>query len=131
MKFKNAIALLLTTLAIVLEALPFGAVCLFANPEGEPWRRTFSYFDLVPFGYANFGPLITALLSCVLLLCLLIGIRKRKLSSPLTVGIALVAFLTSLTPLLFGLRFFSITGALISVTLLCDAGVLLWYRYKS
>lgn len=43
---------------IVLEILPFGAVCNFAKaPEagGGVYRKTFSYFDLTPFGYANFG----------------------------------------------------------------------------
>lgn len=57
---KKRIALSATTLAFVLELLPYGAVCNFANPDGKPWRRTYSYFDLTPFGYANFAPFLTA-----------------------------------------------------------------------
>ena len=48
-------------LTIVLEALPMGAVCTFAISPTERVRETFSYFSLIPFGYANFAPLITAI----------------------------------------------------------------------
>ena len=44
-------------LTIVLEALPLGAVCTFAPSPTERVRETFSYFSLIPFGYANFAPL--------------------------------------------------------------------------
>ena len=44
---------ILPVITIVLEILPYGAVCNFANPEGEVLRETFSNFDLTPFGYAN------------------------------------------------------------------------------
>ena len=52
-------------LTIVLEALPMGAVCTFAIFPTERVRETFSYFSLIPFGYANFAPLITAILTVV------------------------------------------------------------------
>ena len=52
-------------LTIVLEALPMGAVCTFAISPTERVRETFSYFSLIPFGYANFAPLITAILTVV------------------------------------------------------------------
>ena len=61
---KNKFIMLFTTfVALILEILPYGAVCNFANPDGEPWRYTYSYFDLTPFGYANFAPFIVALLT--------------------------------------------------------------------
>lgn len=128
MKIKKVIPLLLACLAIVLEALPFGAVCRFARPEGEPWRKTFSYFDPVPFGYANFGPLITAGLSCILLVGLLFSVWKRKPYSGATVLLAFAAFLASLGPLLLGVEFFSVTGALISLALLIEFCLLLWCK---
>ena len=53
-------------LTIVLEALPMGAVCTFAISPTERVRETFSYFSLIPFGYANFAPLITAILTVVI-----------------------------------------------------------------
>ena len=57
---KRALYLILPIVTLVLECLPFGAVCNFALDQGETVRKTFSYFDPVPFGYANFAPLLTA-----------------------------------------------------------------------
>ena len=125
---KKAIALLATTLALLLEILPYGAVCNFANPEGEPWRRTYSYFDPTPFGYANFGPLLTALLTCVLLLLLLVSVlTKKPMKTPIR-SVSVIAVLLSLTPLLLGVHFFSIVGALISLVLLGASTLLLLDR---
>lgn len=104
--------------AIVLELLPFGAVCNFADPVSTI-RKTFSYFDLVPFGYANFGPFLTAILTCVLLLLSLIYLFKEKpgLKKAMTV-LSLMAVVTSLMPLLYGIDYFSVLGGLISLVLL-------------
>lgn len=119
MKFKRTILLALSLLVIVLEALPFGAVCNFANPDGDPIRKTFAYFNLVPFGYANFGPFITALLSVALLVMCALNFLKRsdKLSRSITV-LSFVTTIISLTPLLHGIRYVSVLGAIISVALL-------------
>ena len=56
MKIKKSLFVVLPLVALILELLPNGVVLNFANPDGEPWRRTYSYFSLTPFGYANFGP---------------------------------------------------------------------------
>ena len=53
---KRLLYLILPLVTVILELLPYGAVCNFMNPEGDPWRETFSYFSLTPFGYANFAP---------------------------------------------------------------------------
>ena len=58
---KRLPLLLLPALTLVLEALPYGAVLQFARPAAAPLRELYSYFDLTPFGYANFAPLFTAL----------------------------------------------------------------------
>lgn len=63
-------------LTIVLEALPLGAVCTFAPSPTERVRETFSYFSLIPFGYANFAPLITAIIS---LMPLMYGLNNYSL----------------------------------------------------
>lgn len=108
-------------IALILEALPYGAVLNFANPNGEPYRRTFSYFDMTPFGYANFGPLITALLTCATAILVVIWCinRKEKLYGGASM-LSMLAFLASLSPLLYGLESFSIVGGLISLTLLAQ-----------
>lgn len=114
---KKLIMLCTTLIALVLEILPYGAVCNFANPEGEPWRRTYSYFDLTPFGYANFAPFIVALLTCTLTVMIIVSlVSKKSMRTPILM-VSGVATALSLAPLLYGIRFFSIVGAFISVAL--------------
>ena len=115
---KKLIMLCTTLIALVLEILPYGAVCNFANPEGEPWRYTYSYFDLTPFGYANFAPFIVALLTCVLMIILIVSfIIKKQMRTPL-LTVSAIAFVLSLAPLLFGVSYFTVVGGCISVALL-------------
>ena len=114
---KKIIMLCLALVTLVLEILPYGAVCNFANPDGEPWRRTYSYFDLTPFGYANFSPFIVAILTCVLIAMLVISLlTKKQMRMPILV-ISAITTILSMAPLLFGISFFSIVGVLITITL--------------
>lgn len=105
-------------LALLLELLPSGAVLIFAPGPDERLRRTFSYFSLTPFGYANFAPLLTALLTCLLLLFALLqlfrpnGKRLRTLSV-----LSAVALILSLGPLVFGTDYITLTGLGITVAL--------------
>lgn len=115
---KKMITLALLLSALVLEILPYGAVCNFANPEGEPWRKTYSYFSLTPYGYANFGPLITAILTCVLLVIIILSILLKKDWNKSISIISAIATLTSLAPLMFGFSSFSLVGAMISACIL-------------
>lgn len=115
---KKIIVLCILLCTLVLEILPYGAVCNFANPEGEPWRKTYSYFSLTPYGYANFGPLITAILTCALLVIIILSILlKKNWNKPITI-ISAIATLTSLAPLMFGISSFSLVGAMISACIL-------------
>lgn len=111
---KKIITLALLLSALVLEILPYGAVLNFANPEGESWRKTYSYFSLTPYGYANFGPLITAILTCVLLVIIILSILLKKDWSKSISIISAIATITSLAPLMFGISSFSLVGAMIS-----------------
>ena len=117
-KRKQPIILVAILIAIlVLEVLPYGAVLHFANPEGEPFRETFSYFDLTPYGYANFGPFITALLTCSLLVMSVVDLflSNRRLKNALRI-VTFVALIASLGPLL--VNCYSIIGGAISILLL-------------
>lgn len=112
---------ILPIVTLVLEALPYGAVLRFANPEGEPWRETFSYFSLTPFGYANFAPFITAIATCIVFLLLVLYCATGKLRWVKTAqnflwGCAAVSF----GPLLYGLPFYSAVGFLISLSLIAE-----------
>lgn len=111
------IAFAILIVILVLELLPYGAVLHFGNPEGEPFRATFSYFDLTPYGYANFGPFITAILTCVLLVLSIINllVETGKIKTIIKI-VSLIAFVISLAPLL--VNCYSVLGGAISVLLL-------------
>ncbi len=118
---KRLIYLMLPIITLILEILPYGAVCNFANPEGEPWRKTFSYFDLTPFGYANFAPFLTALITCAIIVCLLIYLLTDSLRTIMVTKILLcIGTVFSLCPLLYGVDYFSLVGALITITLIFE-----------
>ena len=115
---KKIITLALLLSALILEILPYGAVCNFANPEGEPWRKTYSYFSMIPYGYGDFGPLITAILTCILLVIIVLSLLLKKNWSKSISIISAIATLTSLAPLMFGISNFSLVGAMISACII-------------
>ncbi len=118
MKTKKTLLGSIPLLVLVLELLPQGAVLNFANPEGDDWRKTFSYFDLTPFGYANFGPFVTALLTCALLVSIILYLimgRKGLLCS--AKWLSAIAVITSMMPILYGLRYITVIGAIITILL--------------
>ncbi len=120
---KRLLYLILPIVTLILEIIPYGAVCNFARPANDGsighFRKLYSYFDLIPFGYANFAPMITGILSCfVLLLIVIYCITGRKRVLSLVKNTLSICVVVSLCPLLFGLRFFSIVGTLITIFLL-------------
>ena len=118
---KRLLYLIFPIITLILEILPFGAVCNFSNPEGEPWRRTFSYFDLTPFGYANFAPLLTAIITCAILVLLLIYLFTYNAKMITAIKALLcIGVVMSLCPLLLGLNYFSFVAALITASLIAE-----------
>lgn len=115
--FKRKIAMtVLSILTLILEILPYGAVCVFSDGVTE-YRETYSYFDLRPFGYANFSPLITAVLSCVILvLCIILCFRKSKKLNKALATLSGLAAVISFVPFLMGLgfRFYGVCAAAIT-----------------
>lgn len=119
---KRFLYLILPILTLVLEILPYGVVCNFAhqNIDGTigTTKSLYSYFDLFPWGYATFSPFITAILTCVFFLLLIIFCISRKSGVLLVAKTVLcVCVVFSLCPLIFG---FSIVGGLISVSLIVE-----------
>lgn len=118
--FKKKIAMtVLSILTLILEILPYGAVCVFSDGVTE-YRETYSYFDLRPFGYANFSPLITAVLSCVILvLCIILCFRKSKKLNKALATLSGLAAVISFVPFLMGLgfRFYGVCAAAITALL--------------
>ncbi len=118
--FKRKITMtVLSVLTVILEILPYGAVCVFSDGVTE-YRETYSYFDLRPFGYANFSPLITAVLSCVILvLCIILCFRKSKKLNKALATLSGLAAVISFVPFLMGLgfRFYGVCAAAITALL--------------
>ncbi len=131
MKKLRFLSLICPIIALIAEITPYGAVLNFWNPEGEPFRQTCSYFDLTPFGYANFSPLITAVLTCIILLMTIIFVAKPKKTAAKGIAVlSLIAFVISLAPLLFGISFFSAVGTMISAALLTNSVIMLLMNHR-
>jgi cytochrome c biogenesis factor len=123
-KWNIANAMIAFTI-IILESLPYGAVLNFGEPASDGSikfiRSTYPYFSLTPFGNANFGPFLTAILSCVLLCLIICSMLTKKFAlQNACYVVSILAFLTSLMPLLFGLNSYSVFGLAISVLLVAE-----------
>lgn len=115
---KRLLYLVLPIITLVLEMLPYGAVCIFATSPTERIKKTFSYFDLIPFGYANFAPLLTAIITCLIFVLLLIFCIKGNVRMAVKAkNILYVAIVMSLGPLIFGVEYFSLVAGLITLSL--------------
>lgn len=117
---KKIRLLILPIITIILQILPCGAVLVFAPSPTERVRETFSYFNLTPFGYANFAPFITALLTCIILLLALISIKLEKMRK-VVFWLSLAAAIISLLPLVFGIDYYSVVGGIITITLAIES----------
>ena len=138
MKRKRLTALALIALpiiAIVLESLPYGVVLNFGYPSetGEILLKseTYSYFSLMPFGYAVFGPLLAALLTCVTAVTTILSLLLKKNWTKAISVLCIVAALASASPLLLGLRYFTALGAVITILLIVDTFIALKLRRQS
>ena len=119
---KRLCYLILPIITLALEFLPYGAVCNFSNPEGDPWRKTYSYFSLTPFGYANFAPFITALITCLIFVLLAIFcVKGNKRLAIWAKNASYVAAVISLCPLALGMSYFSFVAGLITLSLIAEA----------
>lgn len=114
MKTKNIIPMVFALAAIVLEILPFGAKLTFALDEGKTQEKLFSYFSLTPYGYANFMPFITAVLTCVLFILALIILFKDYAGVKKAFKI-IVIINFALASASFAFMNFTVTAALISL----------------
>jgi len=110
---KKVCLAVLPALTIVLELLPLGAVCIFATSPTERVKETFS-------GYANFAPLITATLTVAIFLLSLFSLKKKGVLKALFV-LSIITVVISLLPLMYGLNYYTLVGAFITVTLVIES----------
>lgn len=122
---KRFWCLIFPIITLVLEILPYGAVCIFATSPTEKVKETFSYFDMIPFGYANFAPFITAMLTCVIFLLLIVFCIKGNVSTAIKAkNMLYVAIVMSLGPLVYGIEYFSLVAGLITLSLVAEVFLL-------
>lgn len=119
---KRIVLSMLPIMAIACETLPYGAILRFASDAECIDIETFSYFDPVPFGFGNFGPLLTAILTVIILILTAINLFKtNKVIENVITVISILAVITSLMPLMFGFVYLSLVGAIISIILIAEA----------
>ena len=131
MKIRKILCIIIPLLALVLELLPYGAVLNFASEPGSNARyvrQVYSYFSLVPFGYANFGPLVTAIITCILIpFSVLAVIFGKDALRRINCGLcALGVFTSLLLLLLFGKTYLTVIG--IVITILFVLSLILWTK---
>lgn len=118
---RSFFLLAITILTLILELLPCGAVLEFAHMSPELtlgyYEEHFSYFDPIVYGYGVFGPLLTAVLTCLLAVVTVISVflENRAVRIALRV-VSVLTLLCSLTPMLTGC--YSPVGMAISALLL-------------
>ena len=99
-------ALALQGIALVLEVLPIGVVMVFATSPTKQTIEVYSYFSLLPVGYANFTPLLTGILTILIILLGAIALFRfdRVASIRKTIFVcSIISLLFSIVPLfLFG-----------------------------
>ena len=106
--------------ALLLEFLPWGVRMDFANAEGAPFREFYSYFDLLPVGYADVFPILVACSTCILLLAVSFY-SCRGSRGPLLTG--LTAAVLGFAACIFQLLFSPLTLIGVFVTLLMGAEI--------
>ncbi len=114
--------LLVIIVTLVLEALPMGAVLVFALSPTDRSRQLFSYFDPVLLGYANFAPFVIVILTCAVLALVVLSFKNDKFLNYVFI-FSVTASIVSLFQLMFGVEYFSIVGGIITGLLLVE-GVL-------
>lgn len=123
LNIKKVLLIMMPIAALILELLPNGVVLRFANPEGEPWVKTYSHFNVTPFGYANFEPLIAAVLTCMLLLLVVIYlIKPRKGLNTAIMNVSGFAAVAAFTPVMFGLEYLTVIGIVVGLLLAATFG---------
>lgn len=111
---------------LVLEALPYGVVAIFANgpEESDQIVKLYSYFDLLPFAYGEFPPLVTAILTVTLIVMsfVLIIVKKPAKNAPKAqFTITVVAAIVSVITMLYGEEYITIIGVFVTLLLITSA----------
>ena len=115
-RLKRTSLIIIPIILIILELFPDATVLKFISYDGdkEYVYHYYPYFSLIPFGYALFGPLLTALNSCLLLVLSVFSFLKNK-SFKIIFWLSLIGLITSISPLFYGVDYFTLIGLVISI----------------
>ncbi len=118
------LSMVFIVIAIVLEALPYGVKLNFVAEGQDTIWRSYSYFDITPFGYGSFTPLITAVLTVLLAAASVVLLIIKRNIPTLNRTLFIVEIITaiiSVCPALYGLDYVTPVGCFITVTLAVSA----------
>lgn len=116
LNMKKIGLIIIPIIAIFLETLPSGVVMVFASSPTQKVTETFSYFSLLPFGYANITPFITVLFSCAILLLAIISLKKTDFVK-YVFSLSLIGIIFSIMPIMAGVDYLTYPGVGISLLL--------------
>ena len=122
---KRLLLLIAPLIALILECLPSGVILKFADGPDSTFTETYSYFSLTPFGWAHFGPLPAAALTCVVTLLTLIYVFAPKQGlAAAAAGLSIFAGLLSvLAAIMFGLEYLSVINVAVTLLLFAEAAM--------
>ena len=115
---RSFVLLAITVMILILEMIPYGTILEFAHMSPEiTLVYYYSYFDPIVYGYGHFGPLLTAVSTCILAVFAVVAVFLEGRAVRIALRVAsLLTLLFSLTPLLTGC--YSLVGGAISALLL-------------
>jgi transcriptional regulator with XRE-family HTH domain len=107
---------------LVLEMLPDVVMLPFASGPNKWVTKTFSYFSLTPFGYAEYFPLLTGVLTITVIVFCIISLMKKKRAPKLQNAAfmcSIIAIVLSFLPLFkYGEKYMSVINYTISALIL-------------
>lgn len=94
---RKSYQFLFLVLALAMMILPFGVAMPFSDGPDSTVVTVFPYFDLTPWGYGNWFPLLAGVLTLAALVLLFLQDRKvkGKLSMAVCLGLAMVCSVLS------------------------------------
>jgi len=115
-------------ISIVLMLLPTSARLLFASPT-ERLIKTYSYIDMMVWGYGNFFPILTFALSLIVLIVILWTLLSRKYGRIREMALKTCSVICLATSALSLLLFSSISNEAIMICILLFMSTLLLFIF--
>lgn len=93
--------IVLMLIAVVLMMLPSGIKSLSSGGAGLDFVNYYSYFSPMNFGYGNWAPLITLLLSLVVIVLFVISIKRGSVQRTINTMLILCISLMLISSVIF------------------------------